>query len=392
MTTMPRLLFVCNQAAYFMRHWIARADAAARAGFLVTVALPDQPTDPLPAGIGVTRYYLDRSSLDPWTNARALASLWRVLRSVRPDLVHAATVKPNVLTSLATLCPTRIPCVLSIPGLGTAFTSHGHRYSMARAVARAAYRLSRRRSDAVLAVDNLDDAQALARLGVGSPDGVVLTPGAGVDPGEFEVGPEPATPPVQVVLPARMLWSKGVGVFVEAAERLHRDRVPVRMALVGDTDDSSRDSVPRATLEAWHAQGTVSWLGFRRDMPEVLRLANIVCLPTLYREGLPRALTEAALAERSLVATDVPGCREIVDHDVTGLRVAPGDPDGLAAAIARLARDAGLRKRLAREARQRALARFTNDVVIDRTFRIYERLLRLSPGSLHAVVNGPRAA
>lgn len=382
MTTSPRLLFVCNQAAYFRRHWRGRAEAAVRAGLRVTVAVPEAAALRWAAPFAVATYSLDRHSLDPWSNIRSLWSLAQVIREVRPHLVHAATVKPNVLAGLITSWPHRVPCVISVTGLGTVFTPAGPHHRMARWVVQSVYRVLSRRADLVVTVDNRDDALWLGAHGVGGRVPVEITAGAGVNPLEFDVGPEPPAPPLRVVLPARMVWSKGVGVFVEAARRLQAMRAPVEMHLVGDTDDGSRDAVPRQTLARWHAEGAVRWSGFRTDMPAVLRDANVVCLPTLYREGLPRALTEGALAVRSLVATDVPGCREIVRHEDTGLLVPPGDAGALAAAIDRLAADPALRHRLAQRARSLALAHFSDAAVIDRTLAIYERLLPLPPGTL----------
>jgi glycosyltransferase involved in cell wall biosynthesis len=241
-------------------------------------------------------------------------------------------------------------------------------------------------------VDNRDDAAFLAGRGVSGSAGIEVTAGAGVDPTEFEMSPEPPSPPLRVVLPSRMLWSKGVGVFVEAAALLRAKGVPVEMQLVGGVDLGSRDAVPPGQLERWHTEGAVQWLGFRADMPAVLRAANVVCLPTLYREGLPRALTEGALTCRSLVTTDVPGCREIVRHEETGLLVPAGDAEALAAAIARLAVDGGLRQRLGVRARALALERFAQSRVIERTLGIYERLLGLPGGALQTPAAGIECA
>ncbi len=390
MTAPLRLLFVCNQAAYFMRHWLPRAEAAAHAGMAVTVALPEWPDSQPGVAMDFVKYRLERHSLDPWTNGRSLMSLARVFRQVKPHLVHAATIKPNLLTGLLTIRPNPIPCVLSITGLGAAFTEPRARYAVARGLASWIYRLAAQRSSAVVTVDNEDDAAYLRARGV-TGDGLEVTCGAGVDPAEFAVGPEPAAPPVRVVLPARMVWSKGVGVFVEAARRLRADRTPVEMQLVGGIDDSGPDAIPREQLERWDASGAVRWRGFCRDMPEVVRGANVVCLPTLYREGLPRALTEGALAGRSLVASDVPGCRDVVQHERTGLRVPPGDARALADAVARLVDDR-LRSHLGQQARALALTRFTSAHVIDRTLGIYERLLGLPRGHLPRVVPEARVA
>ena len=182
-----------------------------------------------------------------------------------------------------------------------------------------------------------------------------------------------------VVLAARMLWTKGVGTLVEAA-RLLRDSHTVRIALVGEPDPGNPMTIDSVTLEGWAREGLVVWWGWRAAMEEVFAACHIVTLPTLGGEGVPTVLLEAAAAGRAIVTTDVPGCRDLVEHEANGLIVPPGDAPALAAALARLAGDAGLRQRLAAAGRQRVVERYSASLINNQFLVAYRELLAAAPG------------
>jgi glycosyltransferase involved in cell wall biosynthesis len=176
------------------------------------------------------------------------------------------------------------------------------------------------------------------------------------------------------MLAARMLHDKGVGEFVAAARLLKARHVDCRCVLVGDTDTENPAAIGVARLRAWVDDGSVEWWGHRDDMPSALSAASIVCLPS-YREGLPKVLLEAAACGRALVATDVPGCREIVRHEQTGLLVPPRNAAALADAIEVLLRSPEKRLAYATAARILAEKEFAVGMVVEQTLQVYAELL-----------------
>jgi glycosyltransferase involved in cell wall biosynthesis len=178
-----------------------------------------------------------------------------------------------------------------------------------------------------------------------------------------------------VLFAARMLWDKGVGELIDAVRMLKADGVPFRMLLAGAPDRSNPVAVPEARLRAWEAEGLVEWLGHRDDMPALLAQSNIVCLPSYYREGVPLTLIEAAACGRPIVATDAPGCREIVQHGVNGLCVAPRDPTALVEALRRLIADPALRRSMGAAGHEWVRAHFTVQRVIEQTLVVYAELV-----------------
>jgi glycosyltransferase involved in cell wall biosynthesis len=176
---------------------------------------------------------------------------------------------------------------------------------------------------------------------------------------------------------SRMLHDKGIGELVEAARLLKRRRVPLRVRLVGATDDNPA-SIDERQLAAWAAEGAVEVAGHSTDIPGEYARAHIAVLPS-YREGLPKSLLEAAAAGRPMVATDVPGCREICRHGETGLLVSARSVEPLADALEKLATDPALRERLGRRARHVAATEFSEEIVVRQTLDLYRSLLAGMP-------------
>lgn len=193
--------------------------------------------------------------------------------------------------------------------------------------------------------------------------------GSGVDLEHFTPAPPPRAQ--VVLLPARMLADKGIREFVGAARQLRGEMPQTRFVLVGGIDLANPSAIGSDEIARWVEEGVVEWWGHRTDMPEVMRQASIVCLPS-YREGLPKALLEAAAAGRPIVATDAPGCREVVRDGWNGLLVPVGQVAPLAAALSRLLRDAVLCGTMGARGRERAVSEFDQKSVATATLALYD--------------------
>lgn len=374
-TLRRRVLFVVNEAPFFVSHRLPLAVAAAEVGYDVSVACPEGPKAEVirDAGIRVFDIPLNRRGMKIGEEWRAFRSLVSLYREVSPDLVHHVTVKPVLYGSVAARLANVHSVVNAVPGLGYLFLARGTRAALRREVISVAYRCAFKHRRLRTIFQNPDDVSLFIGRKLIDPPRVTLIRGSGVDLDAFYPAPEPAGIPV-VVLPARLLWDKGVGEFVAAARLLHSRGVAARFALVGDTD-VNRTGVSTGQLMAWHDEGVVEWWGRREDMPHVLACSHVVCLPS-YREGLPKALLEAAACGRAIVTTDVPGCREAVRDGVNGILVPPRDARTLADAIERLVNDSQLRARMGLASRSLAEREFGIERVIAATLDIYEELLQ----------------
>jgi glycosyltransferase involved in cell wall biosynthesis len=321
-------------------------------------------------GLGLKPINLSRGGTNVLREFLSFVELVRLYRLVRPDIVQHVAIKPILYGSIAArLCGIR-SIVNTLAGLGYFFSSEQRSARWMQPLVRWAYRLALHRT--LVVVQNPDDMGLLASRGVVRAENVHLVRGSGVDLTQHGLAPEPAG--MLVVFPARFLWDKGIGEFVEAARYVRKTYPSARFALVGDTDEENPASVTVVQIKAWQQEGCVEVWGWREDMPQVFAQANIVCLPS-YREGLPKALIEAAASCRAIVTSDVPGCREIVRHEKNGLLVPPRNPAALVDALRRLMEDADLRREMGAQGRILVEAEFCVQHVNKEMLTIYAKLL-----------------
>lgn len=370
-----KLLFLQTQDHTFWSHRLPFARAALAAGYEVVVAAhEDAHGDRIRAeGLRFVPLPWERGGVNPFYELLLLLKIIRLYSEERPDVVHQVTAKPILYGTLAAkLCG--VPAVVNtFTGLGFVFISESLKARVLRAALGAALRLALSARNSRTIFQNKDDRALFVDGGLIAAERAALVRGSGVDVGRFAPSAEPEGTPL-AVLPARMLWDKGVGEFVEAARALAAEGVRARFALVGEADAHNPAAIPLAQLARWKEEGAVEWWGLRGDMAAVYSQASVVCLPS-YREGLPKALMEAAACARALVTTDAPGCREVVRDGETGLLVPLRDAAAVAAALRRLFADAALRRRLGENARLLAVEAFAQEKVVAQTLDIYRALI-----------------
>jgi glycosyltransferase involved in cell wall biosynthesis len=372
----PRLLFTGNWDRFFVSHRLVLAAGARAAGYDVHVAVPPGDcTDPiLEAGFPVHHFPMSRSGTSLVSEARTIRALTQLYRRLQPDIVHQVAQKAVLYGTIAArLNSRRIRVVNALAGMGYVFLANGLRAAVSRAALSTSYRTLLNGVDQRLILQNHVDTEFFASRRIVARQRIKLIRGSGVDLDRFRHTPEPEGA-VVVVLAARLLWHKGVGEFVEAARQLRSEGHNARFVLVGATDGGNRATVTQQTIEQWVHDGIVEYWGHRSDMDRVFASCHVACLPS-YREGLPKVLLEAAAAGRPLVASDEPGCREVVVDGITGFLAPVGDAVGLANAIRPLLGDAALRQRLGAAARLRAEECFGVDSVIQQTLEVYAELL-----------------
>lgn len=373
---MKRLLYVVNDAGFFLSHRARLAAAARDAGYDVHVATPAGPLVAKICAEGFTFHPIPmvRSGMHPLRELRTLWALGGLYRRLGPDLVHHVTIKPVLYGGIAARMA-RVPAIVSaITGLGHVFVAKGLRARVLKRLVKIGYRSAFRHPNIAVVFQNPDDRADFLRENIVQSQCAVLIKGSGVDMSEFAPRAVQAAGSPLVICASRMLHSKGVGDFVAAAKRLLQAGRKARFALVGDSDPANPKSISRAELAQWATEAGIEWWGRRDDMADVMAQADIVCLPTTYGEGVPKVLIEAAAAGRAIVATDVPGCREIVRHEENGLLVPPRDISALAAAMERLIADPALRARMGARGREIAVAEFSLEHVIRETLAVYRRL------------------
>jgi glycosyltransferase involved in cell wall biosynthesis len=386
----PRILFVENQVSDFLTDRIGLVRRLQEAGFEVHVAFPQEVGR---AGVStedvvVHGIYLRPTNTWPLSELHCVASLYRLYRCSRPALVHHIGLKLTLYGGMAAIFA-RVPAVIgTFTGLGYLFVTDTTKIRFLRSCVLGALRLLFRHSRHRFIFQNPEDRKCVLGGSSEASYRATLIRGSGVDLSSFIPAPEPDGCPV-VLMGSRLLWAKGVGEFVNAARALRARGVRARFVLVGGPDYSHPSAVPIELLDHWRDAGHVEWLGSRHDMPDLIRQSHIVCLPTSYGEGIPRILLEAAASGRPIVATDSPGCREIVRHGLNGLLVPVGDGQALVEALEQLIANVPLRTAMGTRSRQIAVSEFSYEHVIDANLAVYRTLL---PGSERPQIRVPSAS
>lgn len=340
----------------------------------VVLISPPGPYGPEFAARSVRWIALDmhRRSVNPFQQLKTIASLCSIYRRERPDIVHHFTLKSVILGSLAAKFAGIDVCVNAVAGMGFIFSNQSSKTRLLRPFVSLLLKAALSGSYSRVIFQNPDDLKAFTEARVIDASRSKLIRGSGVDTSRFKPGLRVPSRRCQVLLATRLLWSKGIGDYVAAARTLARAGVPADFLVAGTPDPGSPDSVPLETLEIWRNEGHVCFLGHVRDMDRLLSDVDIVVLPSSYAEGVPRILLEAAACAAAIITTDRPGCREIVEHDVTGILLQPHDPSGLASSLEDLIKDPERRARLGLAARRKAQMEFEESSVVQATIGVYE--------------------
>lgn len=381
----PKLLFLVTEDWFFWSHRLPLARAARDAGFAVIVAarVRDHGERIREEGFILRPLAWKRRGDGLIGAVRAIIEIARLYRAERPDIVNHVALKPIVFGAIAVRLafplgagtPARLAAVM---GLGSVFSRvAGSRAAKFRPLA-LALRLAVRGGP--VTVENPENRVTLARLGV-EPARIKLIRGSGLDTARYQPLADPPEAPLAAALVGRMLRSKGVLEAAAAIRILRAQGRGIELLLAGSADPDNRDSLSEAELTALGAEPKITWLGHVADVRTVWRRAAIALFPSTYGEGVPNALLEAAGCGRPIVATDIPGCREVVRDGETGLLVPPYDVARLAEAIGALAGDPARRQAMGQAGRALVEREFAEPVIIAQTLALYAELLRETVGS-----------
>lgn len=370
----PRIALVANTDWYLYNFRLDLARTLRdRHGAEVLCVSPDGPfRSRLQAqGFAWEPVRLSRQGMNPLADLGTASDLARIYGSFRPDLVHHFTIKPVLYGSMAA-ARAKVPRVVNaLAGLGTVFSGTTLKGRLLRPLVQAALRRVLERRGSLCILQNPDDAALITRLMGGGGTPVHLIRGSGVDVHRFNPG---ASRERIVLFVGRLLKDKGILHFCEAAERVWSQAPDVAFWIAGTPDPGNPASLTEADVERLARIPNVRFLGHVESMVELYRRALALVLPTQYGEGVPRSLVEGAACGLPLIATDHPGCREIVRPDRNGFLIPPGDPQAIAQAVLALAGQPELVEAMARESRRIAVEEFSFEHVFSKTTEAYREL------------------
>lgn len=264
-----------------------------------------------------------------------ILQLRKLYKQISPSCILHYTVKPNIYGSIAAIS-VGIPSVATVTGLGTLFISESFASKVGRFLYKFAFMFSKK-----VFFQNMDDLKLFMELNLVDKKKTLIVPGSGIDTNKFRPfgkGNDISCANInnfKFLLIARILWDKGISEFVEAAKLVRERSSNVEFYILGSFVDDSPAAIPRKIFNEWAADGIIKYLGSTDDVAKNILNCDCVVLPS-YREGLPRVLLEAASMQKPIIATDVPGCRDIVDDGVNGLLCRIKDAEDLANVMQRM--------------------------------------------------------
>ncbi|MBJ7265765.1 glycosyltransferase family 4 protein [Idiomarina abyssalis] len=373
---MKRLVFLVNTPEFFLSHRLPIAIKARNKGYDVHIATGSGDAIGEIKELGFRYHYISitRSGQNVFAELKTLKSIYSLFKLLQPDVVHLVTIKPVLYGGLIARITGVKSVVAAISGLGSVFLAESVVKKVRRWIVIKLYKEALKHKRLRVIFQNPDDRDLFTIHRIVAKSNTKLIRGSGVDLSEYAVYPEPIGRPV-VSLAARLLKDKGVFDFVEAGRLLKSRSITVDMRLIGDRDPGNPSSVSESDISLWQKEGVIDVQGFKESIAQEYAKSNIVCLPS-YREGLPKSLIEAAACGRAVITTDVPGCRDAIAPDVSGLLVSPKDPTALANAIEYLVKNPNIRVQMGKRGRQLAEKEFSVEKVIDEHISIYDELTK----------------
>lgn len=379
---MKKILFVINDADFFISHRLPIAKFLIEDGYEVHLATSGE-TLPIYKEIGLSFHKLEvtRKGMSPINELRLIMQLFKLFTRLQPDLVHLVTIKPYLYGGIVARLA-KVPAVVSaISGLGSDFMSSEIRAKSLRAMLYPFYKFAFKHKNQLVIFQNEDDAGFLVNWGLfqGVIDSskVRLLRGSGVDLRTYQYSTEPQGT-VIITFVARLLVDKGIREFIEASRILHDNGTEAIFWIVGDIDEGNQKSITRQEIASWKQLPNVRFFGFQENIADLYKESNIACLPS-YREGLPKSLVEAAACGRAVVTTDVPGCRDAIEANKTGLLVPINNAGALAEAFEYLVENPDVRKSMGAAGRVLAEKDFAIEKIVSDHMKIYWKLLGKEP-------------
>lgn len=372
---MSSILFVVNVDWFFISHRLPIALDLIKKGYEIHLAcgITDRKNELESLGITVHPLSISRSGTSFFKEVKVIKEINTIVNEITPDIVHLVTIKGAIYGGLVTRYKNVKNRIVSISGLGFVFIDEGIKARLIRFMVTKLYRLALNTQNTKVIFQNDNDKNIFIENKIINYKQCILIKGSGIDLNVYRYLPEPKGEKVIMFL-ARLLKDKGLIEFCEAAFNLKKSGFTGRLVLVGDIDLGNPNSITQVELNHYINSGIVEHWGFLSNIPEVISKAHIMVLPS-YREGLPKSLIEAAACGRAVITTDVPGCRDAIIPNVTGVLVPAKSSEGIANAILSLCNDDNMRLKMGKEGRKFAESSFNIKDVIDTHITLYKETI-----------------
>ena len=370
-----KVLYLVNSSVFFCSHFITLAQAVLEQGHEVFIAAGDneRQCELEQKGFQFISIRLSRKGKNVFSELSSLIDLYKVIRLVKPEIMHAFTIKPIIYSSLINkvLSSKQVPLnVASITGLGSASLATNFRGKLLWYFLRNIYKFVLSTPSTKVIFENNDDLNQFVQSDIVSSTQVFIVNGAGVDTSIFSPAMSKCLKTLKVVLVARLLKDKGIREYIEAGKLIKKRGVNAQLQLVGSIDDNNISSMSYLEVKRAHDQGYVDYLGQRNDISSIYKKSDVACLPS-YREGLPKSLIEAAACGLAIITTNVPGCRQMIFNGENGILIEPKNAKSIANEIDKLSNNPELVYKMGLVSRKKAIELFDHTTINQSFFKIY---------------------
>ncbi len=368
-----KIIFIVNKDSFFISHRLSLAKEALSRGMEVHLICKFSKFEEELMSLGVKTHNINFSNnTNLFREIVIILTIRKLIKDIIPDIVHCISIKPVIYTGLIISSFSKeIKFVAAISGLGSMFIGKKLLHKIRRKFFLILYKIALNGKAKVI-FQNDDDKKLFLENNIINNSQTFLIRGSGVDLNKFYYEVESISS-IKVIFLGRLLKDKGITEFIDSARLTRNIHPEIKFLVVGDSDYNNPSSISNEQILSWKDEGVVEFLGYKKNIDEILRKSNIVVLPS-YREGLPKVLIEAASTGRSVVTTNVPGCRDAIINNKTGLLVPVKDSEALHKAIVRLALNNDLRLKFGKNGRKFAEMKFSIDDVIRKHFHLYENV------------------
>lgn len=374
---MKKLFIVVNQDWFFLSHRLPIGVAAKESGYDVTVVSEDTGvSDKIrAAGLNTINLPINKAGTNLKDEIKTFFFLYKLFKREKPDIVHLVGLKTMLWGSLACKFAGVKAMVSAVCGLGVLFDEKHADSMMTRGILKV-LRATHNRKHTKVIFQNNDDKAIFQNAKIMTEEQCAFTNGSGINLQNYDYTPEPAGEPIKVIFTARMVEDKGTMVLIDAAKKMESEyKGRVQFLLCGGLD-SNPNGITKEMLESKCDGEYVQWLGYRKDVLELLKKSHIMAFPSWYREGLPKSVIEAEAVGRPVVTTDSVGCRDTVIDGKNGFMIPIKDSDALAEALKKLIDDSELRQTMGRNAREFAVSKFDIKEVVKVHLDVYDSILK----------------
>tara|TARA_X000000950_G_scaffold288853_1_gene407907 strand:- start:835 stop:1971 length:1137 start_codon:yes stop_codon:yes gene_type:complete len=373
-----KLLYLVSHLSFFLSHRLQIASTAKKKGYDVIVAFGELDADTSSLrkdNIDLCHIPIDRGGKNFLKDLKSCYLIWKLFKNTNPNIVHLITIKPylygGIIARLA-----KVQCVVSaVSGLGSLFIQQNLFNRFLRLILYPIYQVAFNHPNQCIIFQNNEDAKLFINRGIINSNKVKLLKGSGVNLKKFTQYKELRRTPT-ICFVGRLLRDKGINEFVSAANIIKKRNIKAKFLVAGEIDKKNPTGLSNQDLIKIKKNNNIQILGFQKNIAKIYAKSHIVCLPS-YREGFPKTLIEAAAASRAIITTNVPGCKDAIIKNKTGILVPAKDPIKLADAIEWLIENPDIRISMGKRGRQLAQREFRIEKIVQAHMNIYKDLLKI---------------